>query len=83
MPLGTQCTISELKSILQPITLVYKANVSQNSGLDWKNIKLSLSSGIPNQSNETPILRAWHLNFMQQFYANYQSGFTNRIPYLQ
>ena len=69
------------ENILQPITLVYKANVSQNSGLDWKNIKLSLSSGIPNQSNETPILRAWHLNFMQQFYANYQRAFQqNTIP---
>ncbi len=51
------------ESIKEPINMLYKAQVTQNTGLDWKNVKLSLSSGNPNQNNQAPILNAWFLRF--------------------
>jgi uncharacterized protein (TIGR02231 family) len=55
----------ELKanSIIEPIALLYKGEVIQNTGLDWKNVKLSLSSGNPNQSNQAPELNPWFLQY--------------------
>lgn len=48
-----------------PMDLQYKAQVQQNTGVDWKQVKLSLSSGIPNQNNQAPLLRAWFLRLAQ------------------
>jgi uncharacterized protein (TIGR02231 family) len=42
---------------------MYKAKVTQNTGIDWKNVKLTLSSGNPNQNNIAPILQAWFLRY--------------------
>jgi len=50
-------------NISQPINLIYKAQVRQNTGVDWKHIKLSLSSGNPNQNNQFTLLKAWYLYF--------------------
>lgn len=51
------------ESISEPINMMYKAQVTQQTGIDWKKIKLTLSSGQPNQNNEAPILSAWFLRF--------------------
>lgn len=48
-------------NIAQPINLVYKAQVVQQTGLDWKKVKLTLSSGMPNQNNMAPTLVPWFL----------------------
>ncbi len=53
------------ESITAPIDLMYKAQVTQNSGIDWKKVKLTLSSGTPNQNNQFPILSAWFLRYLQ------------------
>ena len=50
-------------NINSPINLMYKAKVVQNTGIDWKKVKLTLSSGNPNQNNTAPILQAWFLRF--------------------
>ena len=52
-------------SIADPINMMYKAQVIQNTGIDWKKVKLSLSSGNPNQNNTQPIINPWWLNFQQ------------------
>ncbi len=46
-----------------PITMMYKAQITQNTGIDWKQAKLTLSSGTPNQSSQIPVLVAWLLRF--------------------
>ncbi len=61
-------------SIADPINMVYKAKVTQTSGIDWKKIKLTLSSGNPNQDNQAPILNAWWLNYQQ----NVAYGYSNQ-----
>lgn len=50
-------------SISEPIDMMYKAQVVQNTGLDWKQVKLTLSSGNPNQNNQAPLLNAWFLRY--------------------
>ncbi|MBV8255478.1 MAG: mucoidy inhibitor MuiA family protein [Chitinophaga sp.] len=50
-----------VKDINHPVNLVYKANVFQQCGEDWKNVKLSLSSGSPEESSTKPTLMPWYL----------------------
>lgn len=40
---------------------MYKAQVVQNTGIDWKKVKLTLSSGNPNQNNQAPTINPWFL----------------------
>lgn len=51
------------ENVTAPINMMYKAQVIQNTGIDWKKVKLTLSSGIPNQNNEAPLLSSWFLNY--------------------
>ncbi|HKO75977.1 MAG TPA: DUF4139 domain-containing protein [Flavobacterium sp.] len=51
------------ESVTAPINMMYKAQVIQNTGIDWKKVKLTLSSGIPNQNNQAPLLSSWFLNY--------------------
>ena len=50
-----------------PIGLTYKADVFQNTGIDWKNVTLTLSTGNPTVNNTQPELSTWFLYFQQQF----------------
>ncbi|WP_289663732.1 DUF4139 domain-containing protein [Flavobacterium panacagri] len=49
------------ESVNAPINMMYKAQVVQNTGIEWKKVKLTLSSGYPNQNNQAPILSSWFL----------------------
>jgi uncharacterized protein (TIGR02231 family) len=51
------------ESVTGPINMMYKAQVVQNTGIDWKKVKLTLSSGVPNQNNQAPLLSSWFLNY--------------------
>lgn len=50
----------DTKSDLQ---VKYNASISQNSGLDWNNIALNLSTGNPYTNNTLPIMQPWQLYF--------------------
>lgn len=52
-----------VKDISSPIDLAFKANVSQSSGEDWKDVKLTLSNGNPTESGVAPQLQPWYLRF--------------------
>lgn len=47
--------------ISQPVDLRYRAGVRQNSGENWDNIRLKLSTGDPNKNTEVPKLPTWRL----------------------
>ncbi|WP_296316557.1 mucoidy inhibitor MuiA family protein [Winogradskyella sp. UBA3174] len=66
--------IYDLKAdkINSPINLEYKAHVFQNSGCDWSDVNLALSTSDPNTNNEKPIINAKYLNFINA-YSNYES----------
>lgn len=46
-----------------PVTLFYKANIYQNSGMKWNNVRLSLSTGNPNEGVQAPAISPWYLSF--------------------
>lgn len=52
-----------VQNIKSPLELTYKADVFQNTGVDWKNVKLRFSNGDPNQSGVAPELNTWNLNY--------------------
>jgi uncharacterized protein (TIGR02231 family) len=45
------------------IKLVYKASLIQNTGIDWQNTKLTLSTGTPNFTTTAPLLSSWYLQY--------------------
>lgn len=47
----------------KPVEIVYKANVYQNTGEEWPNIALSLSSSNPTTGSIAPELQTWWLDF--------------------
>ena len=51
------------KDITQPINLVYKANVIQNTKEEWKNVNLRISSVNPNLGSVAPKLKTYTLNY--------------------
>ncbi|MDB5060699.1 MAG: hypothetical protein JWP67_542 [Mucilaginibacter sp.] len=51
------------KNVNSPVLISYKANVSQQSGEDWKNVKLTLSTGNPTVSGSKPQFSPYYLNF--------------------
>ena len=53
------------ENVTAPINMMYKAQVIQNTGIDWKKVKLTLSSGMPNQNNQAPLLSSWFLNYRE------------------
>lgn len=49
------------KSVGQPIELLMKAQVTNNTGEDWSRVELSLSSGNPTLGGVMPALQPWTL----------------------
>lgn len=52
-----------ITDVNQPLSLFYKAKVFQNTDEDWENVKLILSTGNPNISNDKPELSTYYLTF--------------------
>jgi len=57
-----------VKDVQSPIDVLYKANVFQNSGEDWAEVKLTLSNADPRLSGQKPILTKWNLGFYSPTY---------------
>ncbi|MGZ3938013.1 MAG: mucoidy inhibitor MuiA family protein, partial [Flavisolibacter sp.] len=49
--------------IKNPLKMIYKAKMVQTTGIDWKKVKLSLSTSVPNQWGNAPTLRPWFLSY--------------------
>ncbi len=56
-------------NINEPVEIYYKANVYQNSGEDWKDVKVTLSNGNPNESGVAPFLYPWRLYYGNPSYS--------------
>lgn len=54
------------EGIGKPVKLEAKANVSQNTGIEWKNVDIVLSTNDPYQNAQEPTLNPWYL-----YYNNY------------
>lgn len=58
-------------AIDKPLNLTYKASIKQSSGLDWKNVKIHLSSAMPLTNNSRPILNPKYIDYQIVAKKNY------------
>ena len=54
----------KVKDVQSPLQISTKAKIAQTTGIDWKNIKLSLSTATPSQWGNAPILSSWYLSYI-------------------
>jgi TonB-dependent SusC/RagA subfamily outer membrane receptor len=54
----------------KPLIVSFKANISQNTGVDWKNVDLKLATAKTNISAQIPYLNANYLQFYYPSYSN-------------
>ena len=60
------------KNTNQPLQLDCRAKVVQNTGFDWKDVKLSLSTANPSANHNRPVLYPIYVDFFQPDYYNYK-----------
>jgi len=66
--------------INSPANLSFKANVRQNSGLDWNNVNVVLSTRNPVQGNNKPELYPWFIDFTQPIlYREHKAGGARKV----
>ncbi len=68
--------VDDIKS---PLKVIYKAKVAQTTGIDWKKVKLSLSTSIPNQWGNAPVLKSWFLGYINPINTMERNLARNRI----
>lgn len=67
------------KNAASNLQLKYKANVYQNTGNEWKNVKISLSTGNPIKQTTKPVIDTKYLNFTNGY--NYQAKAVKKNKY--
>ena len=68
-------------SASQPVKLVQKANVYQNTGEDWKDVKLTLSTITPSSGMAKPVLPVYYLGYNYYLNNNKQCRDQKRYEY--
>ncbi len=53
---------AKVNDLSQPVKLTHKANITQNTGEDWKNVNLVLATGNPSASAQVPYMATWYVN---------------------
>jgi uncharacterized protein (TIGR02231 family) len=56
--------------ITDPASIIYRANIWQNSGIDWKDVKVSLSNASPMTAGSLPTLDPWFIDIYRPFAYN-------------
>jgi hypothetical protein len=57
-------------NIQLPLKIFYKAKIVQTTGIDWKHVKLSLSTATPSQKGNAPELQSWFLGYINRYQHN-------------
>jgi TonB-dependent SusC/RagA subfamily outer membrane receptor len=65
--------------IRSPLKVLYKAKMVQTTGIDWKRVKLALSTSLPNQWGNAPLLRSWFLSYINPVAVMERGLARNRI----
>jgi len=58
----------------EPLKLDWKANISQQTGVDWKDVALTVSTGNPSLGGVKPELDKWYLELRNGYPYSYHSG---------
>ncbi|MBS1578891.1 MAG: mucoidy inhibitor MuiA family protein [Bacteroidetes bacterium] len=59
----------KMESITAPLKIIYRAKIFQTTGIDWKQIKLSLSNSVPSQWGNAPQIQSWYLGYINPVHA--------------
>ncbi len=54
----------------KPIKMACKANIAQTTGLDWKKVKLTLSTATPSNGKVAPLFETWFLQYVSPYASN-------------
>lgn len=57
-------------NIRLPLKIFYKAKIVQTTGIDWKQVKLSLSTATPSEKNNAPDMQSWFLGYANPYSYN-------------
>lgn len=60
--------------ITKPVNIFFKANVFQNTGTDWNNVKLSFSNANPWIAGTVPVLFPWFIDYYTPIVYNVMKG---------
>lgn len=66
--------------IEKPLNVTYKANIRQNTGIDWNNVSLVLSTAKTNISAKIPLLTPFYLQF---YYPEIAEALQGRVSGVQ
>ena len=50
--------------IKNPMKIICRAKITQTTGIDWKQVKLSLSTSSPSQWGNAPTIQSWYLGYI-------------------
>lgn len=56
------------------VEFTYYGVIYQNTGEDWKNVKITLSTAQPSISGSMPALKPWYVDVYQQYYQKGQAS---------
>lgn len=59
-----------VENIAKPVALSYKAKLVQTTGIDWRQVKLALSTSTPSQHSNAPDIRTWFLSYVNPYSGN-------------
>ncbi|AFD08785.1 DUF4139 domain-containing protein [Solitalea canadensis] len=62
----------------KPIKLTYKAKFVQTTGLDWKKVKLTLSTSTPGNGKMAPIFQSWFLEYV--YNRGFDKALKGKVP---
>jgi uncharacterized protein (TIGR02231 family) len=63
----------------QNVKLTYKAQIHQQSGIDWANVRLVLSTANPNRSYNIPQLSPYYLGYNAYQYKTKKAAYNNNV----
>ncbi len=67
------------QAINKPLTIKHKASIRQNTGVDWHNVALTISTGNPSENQNVPSFSPMYVNFVTNRYDNISSrGSSNK-----
>lgn len=68
----------KVESTSKPVNLDYKGKIFQNTGFDWKDAKITLSTGNPTRDNNRPIMNPKFVDFTYYAPSNNYSNAPQR-----
>lgn len=72
-----------LESLKQPLNLISKGKITQSTGENWDDVKITLSSGDPRRNMQLPEIKPWFLYYYVEQYNQTKLGAYNNAAQLR